>query len=407
MNILYIDHYAGSPGMGMEYRPYQMARHWSEVGDRVTILAAGYSHLRRKNPELGKKWERRVVDGQDFLFVKTPPYRGNGWGRAWNIGCFVGSVTGRAKTLARILKPDVVIASSTYPFDIYPALRIASCCGAGVVYEIHDLWPLTPIELYGYHPCHPAMLLMAGAERRAMLSSDMVVSILPRVDRYMEERGYDTGKFLYIPNGFEMGIRPPDPRTKAIMELLQGDRAGGRFSVVYAGSMAPQNCLKEFVLAAERLGEAAQFTALGSGGQREALIRLAKRRRIRNIRFLNPVARDQLQWALSLADCLYIGAKKSPLYRYGVGMNKLSDYMLAARPILYGVQASNNPVRDAGCGLTIAPQSSGALAAGVRQLMGTPVQKRLEMGACGRDYVWKHHNLRILAEDFRQGMLRL
>ena len=28
MNIILLDHYAGSPEMGMEFRPYYMAREW-------------------------------------------------------------------------------------------------------------------------------------------------------------------------------------------------------------------------------------------------------------------------------------------------------------------------------------------------------------------------------------------
>ena len=28
MNILYIEHYAGSPEMGMEFRPYYLSKEW-------------------------------------------------------------------------------------------------------------------------------------------------------------------------------------------------------------------------------------------------------------------------------------------------------------------------------------------------------------------------------------------
>ena len=31
MNILYLNHYAGSPALGMEYRPYYLARECSWV----------------------------------------------------------------------------------------------------------------------------------------------------------------------------------------------------------------------------------------------------------------------------------------------------------------------------------------------------------------------------------------
>lgn len=51
-NIFLINHYAESPEMGMEFRPYYFAKLWTEMGYNVTILAASYSHLRKNNPVL-------------------------------------------------------------------------------------------------------------------------------------------------------------------------------------------------------------------------------------------------------------------------------------------------------------------------------------------------------------------
>ena len=51
MNILIINHYAGSPEMGMEFRPYYLAREWQKLGHKVLIVGGTYSHLRKKQPE--------------------------------------------------------------------------------------------------------------------------------------------------------------------------------------------------------------------------------------------------------------------------------------------------------------------------------------------------------------------
>ena len=56
MKILLINHYAGSPEMGMEFRPYYMAQEWIRQGHEVDIIAADYSHLRRKNPKVQRDW---------------------------------------------------------------------------------------------------------------------------------------------------------------------------------------------------------------------------------------------------------------------------------------------------------------------------------------------------------------
>ena len=66
MNILYIDHYAGSDIHGMEFRPFYMAREWSKKGYNATIVAADFSHLRKLNPEISKDFEETKVEGINY-----------------------------------------------------------------------------------------------------------------------------------------------------------------------------------------------------------------------------------------------------------------------------------------------------------------------------------------------------
>ena len=66
MNIVYIEHYAGTPSLGMEFRPYYLAREWVRAGHRVQILAASYSHVRARQPEVGDTPRNQVVDGIDY-----------------------------------------------------------------------------------------------------------------------------------------------------------------------------------------------------------------------------------------------------------------------------------------------------------------------------------------------------
>src|SRR2546430_9397288 len=93
MNILYVDHYAGGPRWGMEYRPYYLAREWVRAGHRVRMVAASYSHVRAVQPQ-GPKRARRwteTVDGIEYLWYRTPAYEGNGVDRAVNIAAFLAS----------------------------------------------------------------------------------------------------------------------------------------------------------------------------------------------------------------------------------------------------------------------------------------------------------------------------
>lgn len=145
MRILLINHYAGSPKHGMEFRPYYLAREWVRAGHQVLILAASHSHVRATQPKPGGE----TIDGIGYCWYETPAYEGNGLGRVRNIWAFCRQVWKDAEILARDFQPDVVIASSTYPMDVWVARRVAWLAKAKLVYEVHDLWPLSPIE-HGY-----------------------------------------------------------------------------------------------------------------------------------------------------------------------------------------------------------------------------------------------------------------
>lgn len=81
-----------------------------------------------------------------------------------------------ARRLAEEQQPDVLIASSTYPLDIYAAARIA---GAALVFKVHDMWPLTPQLLEGLSQQHPFIRITQHAEDYYRRHADLVISVLP------------------------------------------------------------------------------------------------------------------------------------------------------------------------------------------------------------------------------------
>ena len=62
MNILFISHYAGSPEMGMVFRPYYFAKEWIKQGHVVTIIAASFTHIRKKNPDVENDFQEISID---------------------------------------------------------------------------------------------------------------------------------------------------------------------------------------------------------------------------------------------------------------------------------------------------------------------------------------------------------
>ena len=403
MNILYINHYAGGPALGMEYRPYYLAREWVRAGHRVQMLAADFSHVRAQQPPAGDS----VVDGIAYRYYATPPYQGNGLGRVQNIWAFLRAVWRDTPRLVRTFRPDVVIASSTYPMDIWVARRIARRAGARLVYEVHDLWPLSPIELSGMSRRHPFIVLVQAAEDAAYRHADHVVSMLPKVHAYMASRGLDLKKLAIVPNGITLDEWPqdgqgsPEPLRADVAAALQAARAAGATVVGYAGSMGVPNALDNLLDAARLLqGTSLRCVLVGSGHEQARLAQRVADEGLANVQFLPPIPKAQIPGFLAQVDIAYIGWQRVPIYRFGIAPNKLMDYMMARCAVLHAVEAGNDPVAEAGCGLTVPPQDPQAVADGLRRLAALPAAERRAMGERGRAFVLAHHTYPVLAQRF-------
>ena len=401
MNILLINHYAGSDYHGMEFRPYYMAREWKSMGHNVTILGADFSHLRKKNPVVQEDFQEEIIDGITYVWVKTPEYKGNGVGRIKNISTFMWKLRCNYKKIADKYKPDAVIASSTYPLDIYPAHRIAKRCNAKLCFEIHDLWPLSPMEIGGFSEKNPAIIVLQRAEDFAFKNSDVIVSILPDADKHIKERGFSTDKFVYVPNGIIVNDEEKNPPMEKTIERLQELKEQGYFLVGYTGNHSPANVLDTLIDAGKNTtDEKVKYILIGNGNVKDELIEYAKPNNVTNVEFLDPILKDNMDNALQLLDVCFISLKKQNLFNYGVSPNKLFDYMMAARPVIYAVEASNDPVKDCGCGITVPAEDPKAVAEAVIKIKNLTDEEKREMGQKGKEYVLENHMYHPLAEKF-------
>ena len=399
MNILLINHYAGSPALGMEYRPYYLAREWVRAGHRVQIVAADFSHVRTRQPVAGDE----LIDGIAYRWLATPAYRGNGLGRLRNIASFLRQVWASAAQWASSPRLDVVIASSTYPMDTWVARRIARLSGATLVHEVHDLWPLSPIELSGMSKWHPFALLCQAAENSAYRHADVVVSMLPKVHGHMAVHGLDLAKLAIVPNGIspEDWQDAPAPLRADVQQAIDAAHAAGDAVVGYAGSMGEPNALDTLIDAAALLRDAPlRFVLVGDGHLREALAQRIAAEGLARVSLLAPVPKAQVPSLLAQLDIAYIGWQRVPIYRFGIAPNKLMDYMMAGCAVLHSVDAGNDPVADACCGLSVPPGDAAAVAAGLQQLASMTVAERRAMGQRGRAFVQAHHTYPVLAQSF-------
>ena len=398
MHIIFLNHYAGSPAMGMAYRPYYLAQEWLKKGHKVTIIAATFSHIRTHNKDFKEKITRENIDGIEYIWIKTCQYKGNGLGRIRSMFQYVYGVYRLIPALIKE-KIDAVIASSTYPFDNYSAQQLARKSGAKYIFEVHDLWPLSPMELGGYSKYHPFIMMLQMAENFAYRNADKVVSILPCTLQHMLEHGLPENRFEHIPNGILLDeVNDPEPLTDEVAEKIPA----GKFIVGYCGTFGISNALHDLIETAaitEKDHPEIHYCLVGKGPLKGDIVKLVSEKCLKNVTIFDAIPKKQVQSFLQKCDLLIITWNNSPLYRFGISPNKLFDYMYSGKPVVQSVIAGNDIPKDSGCGITCKPEPAEIVKA-ILQIYAMKEEERIAMGIKGKKYVLEKHNYTVLAEKF-------
>jgi len=395
MNILVVNHYVGKPVDGMGNRHYMFAKELISRGHDVTIISSSFDHGTRTEAHLSEveKWKKQVEEGVPFVWVRTPPYTGNGPDRAWNMLCFGLRINRWAERFG-LERPDVVVGSSPHLFAALGAQELARRHNVPFVLEIRDLWPQTLIELGNFSPRNPGIQVLERIERRLYRSADHIICLLPGGAEYICEKGGRKSKITWIPNGIDLKLVPtPYPRDSS-----------SKFVVMYAGAHGLANGLDSIldtatILKEQGWSERVVLRFVGDGPHKARLAQRVCEEGLDMVQLEPYVSRREIYSVLQEADTFVITLKDASLFsRYGVSPNKLFDYLASARPVIFAIDALNNPVAESGSGITIPPEDPESMAQAIIRLANMSPQERMGMGLKGRHYVESHHDYAKLAD---------
>ena len=397
MKVWLINHYALPPQRSGGTRHYSLARGLIRRGHTVTLVASSVDYMRRQESHLapGERARLETQGEVPFLWLRTPPYQGNSLRRVANMLAFAWRV--RTVVPRRLVRPDVIVGSTPHLFGAWAAYRLARHMGVPFVLEVRDLWPQTLIDLGNFSPYHPFILLLAALEQTLYRHANAIVSLLPGgLDYITQKVGRQEGLF-WIPNGVDFSLIPdPVPPPPA-----------DPFVVMYAGAHGLANGLDVALAAARQLqqqswDERVQFHFVGDGPEKAHLLAQATAWQLPNVHFEPPVPKEDIYLRMQAAHAFLMILQDSPLFRWGISPNKLFDFLVMARPVIFCVRTPYNPIEEHGAGLTSPPDDPGALARTIQQLAQMPPGERWAMGMRGRTYVEKAHNLDRLAERLEQ-----
>lgn len=390
-----LNHYAQEPGGAGGTRHFHFAKYLEPCGWQATLIAASvelHSGRQRLRPAETQRCER--IDGVQFLWVRTPAYQGNGGGRLRNMLAYMWKAILK-KTTRKLPRPDVVIGSSVHPFAAVAGVLLARRFKVPFVFEVRDLWPQTLVDMGRLREGAFMTWALRKLEMWLYCRAASIVVLLPRAWEYIAPLGIPKERIVWIPNGVDLSLFPPSD--------LPVRESSEPFTLMYFGAHGQANGLDN-VLNAMRLVQDQQpnspirLRMIGDGPLKPALIERARELALDNVTFEDPVPKSGIPALAEQADAFVIAVLDLPnLYRYGISMNKLFDYLAAARPIIIASDAANNPVEDAQAGWTVRAGRPDQLADAIMKAATAPINERRRMGRDGRKYVEENHGFQQLS----------
>lgn len=396
--IWIINQTAGNLDSGWGERHYFLSKYWVKKGYKVKIISGSYNHLFINQPKTLNKWftKETIENNIEFCWVKVPVYKNTGFKKI--ISNFVYTFRLFFLTTKILEKPDVILVSSMPIFPILNGVFFKKKFKAKkLIFEIRDLWPLTPMYLKGYSKRHPFIIFLSFFEKYAYNKSDEIVSVLPNTSTYINSLIKVNKKVHYIPNGIDENLLKNEKLDKEVLNLIPKDK----FIIGYAGTIGLANAMEFFVEASISIKNSSiHFIIVGDGYLKESLQK--KVIKSTNITFIEKINKAKVQHLISFFDVCYISRYKSKLYHYGVSYNKYFDYMLAKKPILESSEFIRDQVELSGCGIIVKPESTKEIIEGITKLYEMSSAERTILGEKGYDFMKKYHNFYFLSNLYEK-----
>lgn len=369
--IIWIVNYYTSPTCSNP-RYLELAKHFKAAGHEVLTFYADY-----KGDNSASLFNRKKVDGLDFVEVKVPLFVGNGVKRMYSIWKFAQIIK---KWHSKFERPDVILQNIHPPFD-YPIVKLAKKLKSKYIAEAWDLWPEFFVNLGLVGRNNPAMKVAYAIEKRYYYAADDIIFTFLGSFDYLKRHGWmkeqggkiDPAHLHYINSGINLVQFDKDKESYPRMDEDMND--SNLTKIVYLGSINKANNVKTLIDAASLMQNMPnyRFFIYGNGAYRPELVQYVKDNRIDNVVFKETrIPLEECAWVVSQATVNVMNYEKG-FGRYGVSSGKMFQYLAAGKPIVCNVSiAYDNVIEDNNLGFAHDIDTPEEFAEAIRKLAEQP-----------------------------------
>jgi glycosyltransferase involved in cell wall biosynthesis len=339
----------------------EISKVWSDLGHDVTVIS-GMMHANgsQKKPEYkGKYFVRKNQGKVNILRCHVSESYNRGFaGRLWGYFSFMFSSLwgGLFKVKGKF---DVVIVTSPPLFVGFSGYIISRIKRIPLVFEIRDLWPESAIDT-GVLTNRVIIKLAFGFEKFIYKKSKLINVLTPAFyETLKSKKNVSENKLIMIPNAADFSLSEKllqEFNPTEFRKLLEID---DKFVITYVGAHGVANHLQQLLEAGKKLEDTnVIFLLIGQGMEKEKLKKLAIEMNVKNVRFVDPVPKEEV-FKYILASDMGTSVLKNVETFKTVYSNKTFDYMSCKKPILMAIDGvSRKLVENANAGSFVEPENA-------------------------------------------------
>jgi glycosyltransferase involved in cell wall biosynthesis len=383
---------------GQTSRNYDYAIRLVRSGHEVSVVTNNFCHRTHKRfvDAVDQNFSITSFRGVRVVWLNTSEYYDNGIKRAINAFSFLLKGHRYLKSLDKM--PDVVIGDSVPPTAGLIAYWSARKFGCRFIYQIRDVWPIALVFDGALKKNGVIYWVLRAIEIFLYRRAHRICSTVKNLHSHVSEAGASEDKVVWIPNGVDLERFPYAP---------QNNKTAGTVVVGYAGGFGNAHDVLTIIKSAHILqlkGIPCRFMLYGDGVKRKVCESYVETNGLSNVKFFDPVPRDEIPSILSGMDVLVAALTDSDAYKFGINLNKMYDYFAAGKPVVFSCRTEDDPVRAAQCGRSIPPERPEEMAKAFEDLVLLGGAERGILGGRARGYAEEFYNIEVLAERF-EGML--
>ena len=386
---------------GQSTRTYDYAKELAKRGHKVTFFTNSRCHFTHTDKlKFFQLTKIEYIDKIRVIWLKTTPYKGNGFARGINM------ITNTIRILQSsfFLKdaPEVVLGPSVPLLTGWCAYILSIIYKVPFIFDVRDVWPDALVEMNAIKKNSFIYLIFKYIEKLLYRKSKFISSALPFIHDHVAKYNVSKDKIIYIPNGINLDNLPQNKNYKG------GD--SNNLNILYIGGFSYDHDVESIVLSAKLLqlenDNRFFFTIIGDGVNKQKCINLAEESNLTNIAFKEPIKKSNIFAVQNKADILIASIKDTTSYRFGINLNKICSYFSSAKPIVFSGNPPNDPVKESMGGISVGAEKPKDIVKALKKLASMKPSERLEIGMNGYNYAKNKINIKELTNTMEKMFVR-